>query len=79
MFTAKLTSAPSLAPGRLRRPPGAGRLAQRLAGSSLVGALAAPHGVDRYVELVRPDFSLRKPRAEVETMCRDSGISRRAI
>ena len=41
------------------------RLARRLLGSSLAGALTTPHGVDRYVELVRPAFSLREVRAEV--------------
>ena len=41
------------------------RLARRLLGSSLAGALTTPHGVDRYVELVRPSFSLSEARAEV--------------
>lgn len=41
------------------------RLARRLLGSSLLDALATPHGVDRYVELVRPAFSLREVRADV--------------
>lgn len=51
--------------GRSRQLPSAGRLARRVVGSSLLEALAAPHGVDRYVELVLPGFSLRDPRAEV--------------
>lgn len=46
-------------------PPRPQRLARRLLGSSLLEALATPHGVDRYVELVRPAFSLREARAEV--------------
>ncbi len=46
-------------------PPRPHRLARRLLGSSLLEALATPHGVDRYVELVRPAFSLREVRAEV--------------
>jgi len=41
------------------------RLARRLLGSALADALTTPHGVDRYVELVRPAFSLREVRAEV--------------
>jgi ferredoxin-NADP reductase len=41
------------------------RLARRLLGSALAEALTTPHGVDRYVELVRPAFSLRDVRAEV--------------
>lgn len=44
-----------------RRP----RLARRLLGSTLAQALTTPHGVDRYVELVKPAFSLRDVRAEV--------------
>lgn len=50
----------STAPARTQH-----RLARRLLGSSLLEALATPHGVDRYVELVRPAFSLRDVRAEV--------------
>jgi ferredoxin-NADP reductase len=44
-----------------RRP----RLARRLLGSPLAQALTTPHGVDRYVELVKPAFSLRDVRADV--------------
>lgn len=43
------------------RPP----LARRLLGSALARALTTPHGVDRYVELVDPTFSLHDVRAEV--------------
>ena len=42
------------------------RLSRRLLGSSLAEALATPHGVDRYLELVRPSWSLREVRAEIE-------------
>jgi ferredoxin-NADP reductase len=41
------------------------RLGRRLLGSGLLEALAAPHGVDRYLELVRPSWSLHEARAEV--------------
>src|SRR5438876_8080705 len=41
------------------------RLGRRLLGSALLEALAAPHGVDRYLELIRPSWSLREARAEV--------------
>lgn len=41
------------------------RLAHRLLGSQLAQALTTPHGVDRYVELVKPAFSLRDVRAAV--------------
>jgi stearoyl-CoA 9-desaturase NADPH oxidoreductase len=44
------------------RPRGLGR---RLLRSSLLEALAYPHGVDRYVELVRPLLLQRDVRAEV--------------
>ncbi|HXE45123.1 MAG TPA: ferredoxin reductase [Conexibacter sp.] len=41
------------------------RVARRLLDSALADALTTPHGVDRYVELVRPAFSLNEVRAEV--------------
>jgi ferredoxin-NADP reductase len=41
------------------------RVGRRLLGSSLLDVLTGPHGVDRYVELVRPSFSLRDVRAEI--------------
>jgi stearoyl-CoA 9-desaturase NADPH oxidoreductase len=40
-------------------------LGHRVLRSRLVEALAAPHGVDRYLELVRPSWSLHDLRAEV--------------
>jgi ferredoxin-NADP reductase len=46
-------------------PARTGGLARRLLGSALAEALTTPHGVDRYVELVRPAFSLHEVRAEV--------------
>jgi ferredoxin-NADP reductase len=42
-----------------------GRLGRRLLRSSLLDALAYPHGVDRYVEFVRPLLVKRDVRAEV--------------
>ncbi len=45
--------------------PSRPRLARRLLGSALADMLTTPHGVDRYVELVRPAFSLNEVRAEV--------------
>ena len=51
------------------------RLTRRLLGSSLLEALATPHGVDRYVELVRPAFSLREVRAEVVAVRRPTARS----
>ena len=51
------------------------RFARRLLGSSLAEALTTPHGVDRYVELVRPAFSLRNVRAEVVAVRRATARS----
>jgi ferredoxin-NADP reductase len=50
---------------RLLPPIPATRLGRRLLGAGLLEALAAPHGVDRYLELLRPCWSLREARAEV--------------
>jgi stearoyl-CoA 9-desaturase NADPH oxidoreductase len=41
------------------------RFGRRVLGSPLLEALAAPHGVDRYLELIRPAWSLHAARAEV--------------
>jgi len=41
------------------------RAVRRLLASPLVGGLAAPHGVDRYLELVNPSWSLDQVRARV--------------
>jgi ferredoxin-NADP reductase len=51
------------------------RLGRRVLGSGLLEALAAPHGVDRYLELVRPAWSLRETRAEVAGVRRQPGDS----
>jgi ferredoxin-NADP reductase len=51
------------------------RLSRRVLGSSLLDALTTPHGVDRYVELVRPAFSLREVRAEVVAVRRATARS----
>jgi ferredoxin-NADP reductase len=44
-------------------PTAPSRAASRLIGT--LDALAAPHGIDRYLEIVRPVWSLRDPRARV--------------
>ena len=41
------------------------RLGRRLLRSSLVDLLVGPHGVDRYLELIRPALTVREARAEV--------------
>jgi ferredoxin-NADP reductase len=53
-----------MAPGLLM-PSAPPRPALRLLRSGLLEALATPHGVDRYLELVRPTWSPRDPRAEI--------------
>src|SRR5688500_11774124 len=52
-------------PATAPRRPGPRALGRRLLDSPLAGALAGPHGVDRYLELVRPSWALRDPRAEI--------------
>ncbi len=56
---------PTAAPTRLLPRTPVRRLGRRVLGSSLVDVLTAPHGVDRYLELVRPAWSLQDARAEV--------------
>ena len=53
-------------------PPSALVLGRRLLHSSLLEALAYPHGVDRYVELVRPLLLARDVRAEVTAVRRQT-------
>ena len=40
-------------------------LGHRILSSPLLEALAAPHGVDRYLELIRPGWTLHELRAEI--------------
>src|SRR5437870_3534577 len=51
------------------------RFGRRLLGSSLVDALTAPHGVDRYIEQVRPASTLHDPRARVIDVRRQTADS----
>jgi ferredoxin-NADP reductase len=51
------------------------RLGRRVLGSALLEALAAPHGVDRYLELIRPSWSLHEARAEVVEVRRQTADS----
>jgi ferredoxin-NADP reductase len=48
------------------------QLGRRLLGSGLLEALAAPHGVDRYLELIRPAWSLHEARAVVIAVARQT-------
>jgi stearoyl-CoA 9-desaturase NADPH oxidoreductase len=77
MFTDLASRALLLAPsGPARgRAPVARRLARRVAGSGLLEALTAPHGVDRYLELVLPSLSLHDPRAEIVGVARPTARS----
>ena len=45
-------------------------LAARALGSPLVDLLLGPHGVDRYLELVRPSSTVKEARAEVTAVRR---------
>src|SRR5437763_3510362 len=38
---------------------------RRLLGSRFVDLLVGPHGIDRYLELIRPQLTIRDARAEV--------------
>jgi stearoyl-CoA 9-desaturase NADPH oxidoreductase len=62
-------------PPRPLAPPRVRRIARRLLGSELAEALAAPHGVDRYLELIRPAWSLHEVRAEVIAVRRQTADS----
>ena len=44
-------------------------IGRRLLRSSVLEALAYPHGIDRYVELVRPLAVKREVRAEITHVC----------
>ncbi len=58
-----------LADGASARPTASRRprsgLAQQLLGTRLADALAGPHTVDHYLELLRPDWAVRRIRGEV--------------
>jgi ferredoxin-NADP reductase len=47
------------------QPARRGGLAQRLLGTKVADALAGPHDVDHYLELLRPDWAVRKIRGEI--------------
>jgi len=66
---------PPAATARPLPPPPVRRLGRRLLGSGLLEALAAPHGVDRYLELIRPSWSLREARAVVIEVRRQTADS----
>ncbi|MDQ6744507.1 MAG: ferredoxin reductase [Actinomycetota bacterium] len=45
---------------------------RRLLGSSLVDLLLGPHGIDRYLELIRPDLTIHDARARVVALQRQT-------
>jgi stearoyl-CoA 9-desaturase NADPH oxidoreductase len=58
-----------VATARSRPAVSAAAIGQRLLRSSVLEALAYPHGIDRYVELVRPLAVKREVRAEITHVC----------
>ena len=48
---------------------------RRFLASPLVDLLVGPHGIDRYLELIRPNLTLREARAEVVGVRRQTGRS----
>src|SRR5690348_13361967 len=50
-------------------------VAGRLLGSQFVDLLLGPHGVDRYLELIRPALTVRDARAEVVGVRRQTARS----
>ena len=53
------TTPPTTSPSRT------GGLAQRLLGTKVADVLAGPHDVDHYLELLRPDWAVRRIRGEI--------------
>src|ERR1039458_5063682 len=49
--------------------------ARRLLGSQFVDLLVGPHGIDRYLELIRPELTIRDARAEVTGVRRQTDRS----
>jgi len=56
----------------IRRPAA---VVRRLLGSPLVDLLCGPQGIDRYLELIRPDLTLHDARAEVVSVRRQTDRS----
>jgi stearoyl-CoA 9-desaturase NADPH oxidoreductase len=57
-------SATAIPSSTLRTRP-RGRVARRVLGSGLVDILVGPHGIDRYLELVRPEMTIGEARARI--------------
>jgi ferredoxin-NADP reductase len=61
---------------RVSRTPGPGALTTRLLRSRAVAALASPHPVDRYLEVVNPLWAVEEVRARVESVQHETDASR---
>lgn len=69
-----MSLSPSISPRAPRRgPTGPGALTTRLLRSRAVAALASPHPVDRYLELVNPMWAVEEVRARVVAVHRETG------
>jgi ferredoxin-NADP reductase len=62
----------AMSPTTLAPPPSRRRVATRLLRSPVVDLLLGPHGVDRYLELIRPSLTVRDARAEVTNVRRQT-------
>jgi len=76
MFTQLFRTIDGRTPTHKRRSlPSPRSVARSVAGSALLDVLTAPHGVDRYLELLRPSLSLNDLRAEVVQVRRQTADS----
>ena len=66
---------PADAPTKPRQRSAPLRLGNRLLGSAVVDTLVGPHGIDRYLELVRPNWTIREARARVVRVERQTADS----
>jgi len=57
-------------PTETRRRPSARAAGRRLLRSGFVDSLVGPHGIDRYLELVRPHWTPGEPRAQIVRVTR---------
>ena len=55
--------------------PVRGRALRKVLGSPFVDLLVGPHGIDRYLELIRPSLTIRDARAEVIAVRRQTARS----
>lgn len=70
-MTATTTPYPRAATSRRVRPS----RSRRVLGSSLVDLLVGPHGIDRYLELIRPEMTIADARARIVAVERQTARS----